>query len=397
MCLLLPLTAVLAATEEIIRIPLKKERSVSTRSALGSQSGVELNSGTGTAELSLRNQLNAQYAGEIEVGSPGQKIKVLFDTGSSNLWVPMQKGLKDLQLDSFHSGFDAEKSSTFQEDSRSFFFQYGGGAVTGKYCSDVVSIGPLKIHNFSFAQVEDLRGLGSMYASKMSVFDGILGLGFDKLAMGGVPAMQALMTSRKLKKSVFGFYLGDNEDGQLVLGGVDDRHYQGEFHFMPVVSTVCWQVMLDNIKVGDAAVKPTQLRGASDPRYQMKLANSKHAIIDSGASMLVGPNTEVQAIASMLGANMMGHLWVIDCDTKMKLTFQLNGKDFELEGDDLVLERQGNLCLLGLQAADGFTPHWVLGNVFMRKFYVQFDWQDRRIGLATAKHSERRLEQDVQV
>lgn len=386
----LALSAVSA--EEIIRIPLKKERSSSLRSGLNS--AVELLSGTGTAELSLRNQLNAQYSGEIEVGTPGQKIKVLFDTGSSNLWVPTHAGLEELKLDSFHAGFDAKKSSTFQEGSRSFFFQYGGGAVTGKYGSDDVSIGALKIHNFSFAQVEDVRGLGSMYTSRMSVFDGILGLGFDSMAFGGVPAMQALMTSRKLKKPVFGFYLGDNEDGQLVLGGVDDRHYEGEFHFMPVVSTAYWQVMLDNIKVGDAAIKPAHLRGtAAQSPYLMKLANSKHAIIDSGSSMLVGPKAEVQAIAGMLGASMMGQLWVIDCASKMQVTFTLGGQEFQLQGDDLVLERQGNLCLLGLQSSDGFTPHWVLGNVFMRKFYVQFDWQERRIGLATAKTRERRLEQ----
>lgn len=369
----LALSAVSA--EEIIRIPLKKERSSSLRSGLNS--AVELLSGTGTAELSLRNQLNAQYSGEIEVGTPGQKIKVLFDTGSSNLWVPTRQGLEDLKLDSFHAGFDAKKSSTFQEGSRSFFFQYGGGAVTGKYCSDDVSIGALKIHNFSFAQVEDVRGLGSMYTSRMSVFDGILGLGFDNMAFGGVPAMQALMTSRKLKKPVFGFYLGDHEDGQLVLGGVDDRHYEGQFHFMPVVSTAYWQVMLDNIKVGDAAIKPAHLRGtgAQSP-YLMKLANSKHAIIDSGSSMLVGPKAEVQAIAGMLGASLMGQLWVIDCASKMQVTFTLGGQEFQLQGDDLVLERQGNLCLLGLQSSDGFTPHWVLGNVFMRKFYVQFDWRN---------------------
>jgi len=384
------LTLSVISAEDIIRIPLKKERSSTLRSGL--KVGTESYSGTGTAELSLMNRLNAQYAGEIEVGTPGQKIKVLFDTGSSRLWVPTRSGLEELRLNAVHSGFSAKESSTFQEGSGSFFFQYGGGAVTGKYCSDDVSIGALKIHNFSFAQVEDVRGLGSMYTSKMSVFDGILGLGFDDLAMNGVPAMQALMNSRQLKKPVFGFYLGDNEDGQLVLGGVDEQHYEGQFHFMPVVSTAYWQVMLENIKVGDAALKPAQLRGSASNAYLMKLANSKHAIIDSGTSMLVGPKAEVHAIANMLGANLMGQLWVIDCQTKMRLSFQLGGQEFELVGDDLILERQGNLCLLGLQSSDGFTPHWVLGNVFMRKFYVQFDWQERRIGLATAVGT-RRLEQ----
>eukprot|EP00913_Durusdinium_trenchii_P022727 g21343.t1 len=73
--------------------------------------------------------------------------------------------------------------------------------------------------------------------------------------------------------------------------------------------------------------------------------------------MLVGPKAEVQAVASMLGANLMGHLWVIDCDaSSLHLSFVLGGKDFELEGDDLILERQGNLCLLGLQSSEGFSP-----------------------------------------
>ena len=31
-----------------------------------------------------------------------------------------------------------------------------------------------------------------------------------------------------------GFYLGDQEDGQLVLGGVDEKHFEGKFHFLPV-------------------------------------------------------------------------------------------------------------------------------------------------------------------
>jgi len=316
--------------------------------------------------INIDDFMNAQFFGEITVGTPPQKIKVIFDTGSSNLWVPSKK-----PIFTRHSIYVHEKSSTYHKNGTIFKIMYGSGPVSGYFARDDVHLGDLTLPNYNFAEVDNTKGLGPAYY--IGKFDGILGLGWDSIVVGGGPSpFGALVASKQMEKPEFAFYLGNMEAGELVLGGTNPDHYEGKFTLVPLISTTYWEVALGGITVGKEKIG----------------GNTTRAIVDSGTSLLAGPVKEVRRIAMLLGATpLIAGEWAIDCE-KVKsapsIQFKLGDAIFTLDPVDFILDMQG-VCLLGMMGINIPPPNgplWILGDVFMRKYYTVFDWGNKQLRIA---------------
>jgi len=319
--------------------------------------------------INIDDFMNAQFYGEIGVGSPPQHLKVIFDTGSSNLWVPNKK-----PLFTQHQIYNHGKSSTYKKNGTIFKIEYGSGPVSGFFSRDNVELGDLSLDNYNFAEVDNVQGLGPAYY--IGKFDGILGLGWDSIVVGGGKSpFGALVESGQLEKQEFAFYLGNLEEGELVLGGSNPNHYEGKVTTVPLIAETYWEVALGGITVG--------------PNKE-KVGNTTRAIVDSGTSLLAGPSREVKRIAQLLGATpLVAGEYAIDCSkiaSAPSLTFKLGEGYFTLDANDYVLQEQG-VCLLGMMGINIPPPNgplWILGDVFMRKYYTIFDWGNKQLRIAKA-------------
>ena len=77
--------------------------------------------------LPITNFLDAQYYGEISIGTPPQNFQVIFDTGSTNLWIPSNRCWSEPCWT--HNTYKSEKSSTYKINGTSAKIKYGSGST----------------------------------------------------------------------------------------------------------------------------------------------------------------------------------------------------------------------------------------------------------------------------
>ncbi|KAH6948298.1 hypothetical protein HPB50_023354 [Hyalomma asiaticum] len=337
-----------------------------------------------------------QYFGVLTIGTPPQSFKLIMDTGSSNLWVPSIH-CDDSMLCRHSAKYDSSKSSTYTKNGRFIRIRYNGGIVRGVTSIDNVGVGPATVTQYKFSEMNHADGK----LFRTAKYDGILGLAYQKISQNEqLPLFDAMVRQGVVREAVFSIYMSkepsEENGGEIYFGGINEERHTGDIHYVDVNQQAHWQITMDKLNILSvpfiALIEEFLLIYSIEVSGTRLCVGGCNAVVDSGTSFLNGPRGEVQDLHRAIGATRIGAgYYEVDCNGIANLPaiiFNLNGKAFALQGEEYTIRipiEDGTVqCFTRISEGDSSSRIWILGAVFMRKYYTVFDRNHNRVGFATA-------------
>ncbi|KAI1296771.1 Lysosomal aspartic protease [Halotydeus destructor] len=323
----------------------------------------------------LINYFNELYYGDMTIGYPPQHFKMIMDTGSSDLWVPSE--LCDIDQNPVcgrTNRYDHDKSTTYLPDGTPTAIEYNIGSVSGFHSKDQVGVAGIVIKCQYFIEVTTIRGLGNC-----TIQDGICGLAFPALAeTNKTPVFTNMVEQGLVDEAVFSFYLSREADAvpqsEVLFGGINDRLYVGDITYAPLSMELYWQFALGKIVVQNGG-----------PVCE----NGCQAFADTGTTLIFGPREGIGQINEYIGSELQpSDVYTVDCDGIDELPsvfIFIAGRAFTLTSRDYVFVIESEkppICISGFVPYD--FPEYILGDIFLRKYYSIYDYGCKRIGFARA-------------
>ncbi len=353
--------------------------------------------------IPLTNLRDSQYVGPVGVGtnrtqSPQAYVNVVFDTGSTNLWVSSSK-CHDYVCRDRHK-YDNSESVSYSEppsDAQPLDITFGTGELSGPQAVDSLSVGPYVVHNQTFAMIE--HEIGSIFSQ--IPFEGILGLAFPSMAADNhTPFFDNVMEQNVLSgQNEFSFFFTKLPDqaSAIFFGGVDSRFFKGRIRMFPVVQPHYWAIELVDFLIGEKSFAvddtPRYFDFSTDPSQSNNKRITK-LIVDTGTTYFTAPTGLTSKILYLLPGTRCSEVHKYP-----NLTYKLVDEDrvpFDLVVPPSVymVTDDGEWCEPAFMAIDvpsQYGPAFLLGEVFMRHWHTTFDRGDGSegsafVGFALAKH-----------
>jgi cathepsin D len=372
------------------------------------------------------------YFGKIYLGAPTkQEFSVLFDTGSGHVIVPSANCESDAC--NRHNKYDHRLSATAKEveyDGTPIVpgvvrdqvtVAFGTGEVTGQFANERLCLGTVALQpelsaDASKAATADAGcvDMRVVTATEMShepfasfSFDGVFGLGLDSLALAPEFSFFGMFKHSGLSHHSFGVFLADNDEdfSEISFGGPNPARLASPLTYSAVASPELghWQVKVLALRIGN-----TTLDFCKD--------GTCRAVVDSGTSSIAVPSSLVGHMKTRLDGSLRAPFPTadggVDCREAVgqPLEFDVEGGTISLgpgdytraamKADDwdetrvsevALRERLGNChtTLMGFDVPEPLGPKlFILGEPVLRKYYTEYDLQNKRIGFGLARQQE---------
>ncbi|KAH7146857.1 aspartic peptidase domain-containing protein [Dactylonectria estremocensis] len=349
--------------------------------------------GTQTGEVTAEDQqFDSMYLCEVSIGTPPQKFKLDFDTGSADLWVSisnpaLRQGVHNAD-EKGHNVFHPSSSSSFKKLAhKTWKISYGDGSSASGDCgSDNVTIGGLTIESQT---VELASKLSQQFARGTG--DGLLGLAFppintvmnngnsdpadtpvvNMMKQGDIPKEAQLFTSafysQRDANSPESFYTFGYIDTDLVSSSGEEITWtdidssQGFWMFPSASASVNGKII--------------------------KLSGNK-AIADTGTTLVLVSDEVCEALYNAIpGAtyDSTQQGYVFPTSTKVEdlpeFKVAIGDKQFVIQPEDLAFAPADNNNWYGGVQSRGNMSFDILGDAFLKSVYAIWDQGNKRFGL----------------
>ncbi|KAG6005036.1 hypothetical protein E4U21_000551 [Claviceps maximensis] len=338
--------------------------------------------GTARAKSILHDQA---YITEVDFGTPPQKLKVILDTGSSDVWVQSSDTIYRVNDHGpWAPRYEPNLSSTAQRiDKAVWGVRYlDGTTATGIVYRDAIRLGGFHVPN---ATIESAQIIAPRFETELSV-SGILGLA-KRLPNNINPPTPSFLSFLRplLHRPVFTVDLRRDAYSRFDFGYINESILSDNITWLDSRSdSPHWDIDLDlTAWKGD---HPTWMYH----RFQ--------ATIDTGTSLMFLPDAlasrywlSVPGIQTS-GSSSIAEAYMFPCSHARSLPDLL----FKLPNTEHVLRVPGFylnygpidsdpfFCWGGMQSAKDMDVT-VLGDVMLKAIFVAFDVDKNRIGLANKK------------
>ena len=250
----------------------------------------------------------------------------------------------------------------------SFAIEYGTGSLKGVISSDLLQVGGVQVKNQLFA--ESVQEPGNTFL--MAGMDGIMGMGYSTISVNGIPTpLENMVAQGLIDDPIVSFYLNHaNPYGsEMVLGGYNPDRIQGEINWHPVIRRGYWEIGMDAMYFGETSIPLVDTT----------------AVVDTGTSLIAVSKPIADALYKQMGGfPFINGLHVIRCNRALDLTFIMNGKTYILKGSEYVIPMPFGFCAVGIMGMDLPRNIFILGDMFLRKYYSIYDMKHDRVGLTQA-------------